>query len=140
MSSLSPSPTEDPRRDRRTTFRVLGFVILLAGLGFIGAAGYDLVTRTGFEQPTKFWMFFVGVPLLFVGGVLLQLGFAGAAASYLAGEYSPAMRQAGQAFGVRGHGHGHGHGDGSGPYCGSCGKRCDAAARFCDGCGTSMAG
>lgn len=39
--------------------------------------------------PQLFWCGFVGLPLLFVGGVLLQFGFMGAVSRYSANEVVP---------------------------------------------------
>ncbi|MBK5249711.1 MAG: zinc ribbon domain-containing protein, partial [Actinomycetales bacterium] len=71
------------------------------------------------------------------GGVFLQLGFSGAHATYLAGEYSPALRSVSRDIGLSGDG-APGGARCSGPYCRSCGRQNDADARFCDSCGTSM--
>lgn len=141
-SGLTPGSGQDTtggRRSRRMAFRVLGALFVLAALACIGVAVADLfATGDMTAEPTKFWLFFVGVPLFFVGGVLLQLGFAGAAASYIAEEYSPAMRTAAQSLGLGGQTTGPTPDQGrTGPYCRSCGRRNEADARFCDGCGTA---
>jgi len=43
----------------------------------------------GGGPPRLFWLFFVGMPLMFLGGVMSQYGFMGAAARYIAGETAP---------------------------------------------------
>lgn len=142
MSNQTPGAHPgEPQRDRagrRTVFRALGIVsmgiavtlITIALVDFFGAANDPSFDAA----PTKFWMFFAALPFFALGGFLLNLGFAGAHARYMAEEYSPAMRTVSRDLGLGG---GRGHA-GSGPYCRSCGTRNDADARFCDSCGTSM--
>jgi hypothetical protein len=80
--------------------------------------------------PTKFWMAFVGLPLIAVGGWLLQAGFLGAVSSYVADETAPALRATGEALGTR---------RAAGAFCRQCGRPADAGSRFCAACGTSLA-
>ena len=89
-------------------------------------------------------MFFVGIPMLAIGGWCLQAGFMGVGARSVSGEVSPVVKDSAAYLtdgkgllnvGVR---------DqvgpaATGPYCRSCGTRNDADARFCDSCGTAMA-
>lgn len=147
MSSHPPGPdssaSDDARGRYRTVFRALGLAVLAVAIGLAVVAGMDFfaaVNDPSFDaQPTKFWMFFVAVPLLGLGGWLLQLGYAGAAATYMAGEYSPALRSASRDLGLRDHASAAGRGvPGGGPYCRHCGTQNDVEARFCDSCGTSM--
>ena len=145
---------------RRTLFRVLGVVLMgtalvlfgLAIADFFGASdmsggpapgepGFaDWVEKEMNGEPTKGWMFFLGLPFFVLGGVFLQLGFAGATARYMADEYSPAIQRVSQDLGLRGDevSTGSAAAAASGPYCRSCGRQNDADARFCDSCGTSM--
>lgn len=136
MSNQAPGAHPgDPRPDRtgrRTLFRVLGPLLLLAAVALFTVAFLDLTQADLDHEPTKFWMFFVGIPVFAIGGFLTNLGFAGAHARYLAGEYSPAIQSVSRDLGMRS------GPPGSGPYCRSCGTQNDADARFCDGCGTSM--
>jgi hypothetical protein len=121
----------------RTALRVLGPIMIAVGLALVVVAGYEFFTLEGFEEPTRFWMFFVGLPLLGFGGMVTQAGFAGVAARYASGELAPVVKDAASylsdgrgvlAVGASG---------ANGPYCRSCGTRNDADARFCDACGTS---
>ncbi len=160
MSHLTPSPGSDApttssgRATKRTLFRLLGVVCMGAAFVLIGLAVADLVSSTSdigapdindpaFEAwvsqedagPTKFWMFFLALPFFAAGGFLLNLGFSGATASYMAGEYSPAIQSVARDMGLRDDAAGI---PGTGPYCRSCGTQNDAHARFCDNCGSSM--
>jgi hypothetical protein len=48
----------------------LGVFLAFLGVGLMIVAGYDFFTLDLWEEPKYFWMFFVGMPLLFVGFVL----------------------------------------------------------------------
>lgn len=164
MSDLTPG-THDGQQTpgaargsgRRTLFRVLGVVLMGTALVLFGLAIADFFAASdmsggpgpgdpGFadwvdeemnDGPTKGWMFFLGMPFFALGGLFLQLGFAGATATYMADEYSPAIQRVSQDLGLRGDEASTGSAV-SGPYCRSCGRQNDADARFCDSCGTSM--
>lgn len=148
MSSRSPysRPGIPGQTVARLTFRALGILITGAALVLLVVGGMDFFTAFGtFGRPTKFWMLFVGIPMLAVGGWCLQAGFMGVGSRYVAGEVAPVARDT-AAYLTDGRGlmniGGPGTASGSlatGPYCRSCGTRNDAEARFCDSCGTAMA-
>ncbi len=159
MSNLTPGtePSEArglSRNAQRTIFRVLGVALMLTAFVLIGTAVADLVATGstaptmpapgdmgmdgfGDDGPTKFWMFFLALPCFALGGVFLNLGFSGMAASYMAEEYSPALRTASRSLGLDRRSDDRNE-PGTGPYCRSCGTQNDASARFCDNCGSSM--
>jgi protein-S-isoprenylcysteine O-methyltransferase Ste14 len=61
----------------------VGLVLLIIGMvSFFSAFG-------GGGAPRLFWCCFVGLPLLFVGGVMCMFGFMGAVARYTAAEQVP---------------------------------------------------
>jgi hypothetical protein len=121
----------------RTFFRVAGPLVLAVAVVLMVVAGMEFFTLEGFEEPTRFWMFFVGIPLLAVGGWLCQAGYAGAAARYTSGELSPVAKDT-AAYLTDGEGL-LGVGRTVGPFCRTCGVRNDGDARYCDGCGQSLA-
>lgn len=86
--------------------------------------------RTAFRIGGLLVLAFAGLPLLAVGAWLLQAGFGGAAARYAAGELAPVVKDAGGYVTDA---------EKTGPFCSKCGVRDDAAARFCDACGTALA-
>lgn len=138
MTSQSPRPA-------RTLFRVLGTVLLLAGLGLTVIALADFFSAFGgdsFGAPKKFWMGFAGLPLMAVGAWLLMLGFAGAGLRYVAGESVPVLKDSLQQLGFGGHTDpqtvGSAPGAGAGPFCTACGQQTAAGAKFCAGCGTAQ--
>jgi hypothetical protein len=149
MSNATPPQPPGLRNQAtaRSAFRVLGAVVVLVALVMVVVAGIDFFgSLDSFEGPTKFWMFFVALPLLAVGGWLLQAGFLGMGARYASGELSPVAKDTAHYLsdgeGVLGVGRtssGGGGAPATGPYCRQCGTRNDTDARFCDSCGTAMA-
>ncbi len=148
MSNVTPPPAPGLRNQAgaRTVFRVLGVLVTGTALVFLLVGGIDFFgSMDSFEGPTKFWMFFVGIPLLGVGGWLLQAGFMGVGARYVSGEYAPVAKDTasyltdGKGILNIGATGASGAGSASGPFCRSCGTRNDVEARFCDSCGTAMA-
>ena len=78
MSSATPDQSSKP-----AVFRLLGGAFMVAALLLILLALLDMLghndpTDPQFGHPDRFWMFFVGVPFFFVGGVCLNIGFSGA--------------------------------------------------------------
>jgi hypothetical protein len=134
-----PGDARPVRAARRTVYRVLGMLLMGAALVLIGLSVADFFRAFNdpsfAAMPTKGWMFFLAMPFFLLGGICLQLGFAGAHAKYLAGEISPALRSVARDVGLRVDDPAE---QALGPYCRSCGRQNDADARFCDGCGTSM--
>lgn len=66
----------------------LGFVLLLAGIvSFFSALGTE-------GPPRFFWCAFVGMPLLFIGGVMCMFGYMGAITRYAAAEQVPVATDA----------------------------------------------
>jgi hypothetical protein len=109
--------------------RTCGVLFIIAAVICLGIAIEDLVSSNDFdEEPTKFWLFFVGIFLLFLGGVGLQLGFGGAYARYAARELAPAAKET---MGYLGLG-------ANGVTCAACGAANDAGAKFCDDCGKPL--
>lgn len=133
-----PNPGLAHQSGLRTFFRIAGPLVVAAALVLMALGLIDFfATMDSFEMPTRFWMFFVGIPLLAVGGWLCQAGYGGAAARYASGELSPVAKDT-AAYLTDGEGV-LGVGRTAGPYCRSCGARNDGDARYCDGCGQSLA-
>jgi hypothetical protein len=130
--------SSEPGYSRQSSIR---FMFRVAAVGVLLLAGYFLyVGLADFfaaddEPPQKFWMLFVGLPLVAVGLWLAGAGFGGAAARYAAGEGAPVARDS-LDYLTRTHRDTEPTG---GPYCRACGTRNDAAASFCDSCGKSLA-
>jgi hypothetical protein len=121
----------------RTTFRVLGTLVLVAGIVMFG---YGIAAVFGSEDtPGGFQIvcFMGGLLVIGVGLMLLQWGFVGAAARYGAGETMPVVKDS-AAYLTDGEGI-LGVGRTAGPYCSKCGVRNDADAKFCDACGSALA-
>jgi hypothetical protein len=80
----------------RTAGRVLRIAgPVIAGLGVIflaiGIASFFAASGT-MEMPRYFWCAFVGIPMLFVGLVMCQLGYLGAFYRYVASESAPVAK------------------------------------------------
>ena len=113
----------------RTTLRIVGPLLLAVGLLLTVAAMVDFFAAFGsFGSPRNFWMAFVGLPLVAVGGWLTQAGFLGSAARYISGEVTPVLRDA---IGAVRAGE-------PGRLCPSCGGTNAADATFCDDCGERL--
>jgi hypothetical protein len=126
--------------------------MLLAGVILMVVGVYDFFQAFGDHgrAPTKFWMCFLGMPLMAIGLVISKFGFLGAAARYLAGETAPVATDAlnyvargtkdsvrevagAVAEGLRG-----GGAEAGGVACPHCGHDNDSDANFCDDCGAPM--
>ena len=136
-----PNPGLRGQSTARSVFRVVGFVLLAVALYFIVTALREFFTLQDFEEPTKFWMLFVGLPLLAVGAWCLQAGFMGVAARYAAGEGAPVLKDSAAYLtdceGVLGVGRT--VDDEPSKFCSSCGNPAGVAARFCESCGHAFA-
>jgi hypothetical protein len=82
-------------KETRSFLRVAGPVVASVGLIFliIGMASFFSAFGGG-GPPRLFWCCFVGMPLLFVGGVMCKFGFMGAVARYTAAEHVPVATDA----------------------------------------------
>ena len=79
----------------RSLLRIVGPSIALVGLSFMIVGIVSFFSAIGsFETPRLFWCCFVGMPLLFVGGVLSMFGFMGAVSRYAAAEQVPVATDA----------------------------------------------
>ncbi|MEO1128550.1 MAG: hypothetical protein AAFX05_02455 [Planctomycetota bacterium] len=139
-------------RQVRKTLRIAGVIAALIGLTCIVIGTGEFVlgfgSRMGTGSPKLFWLNFVGAPILFVGLVMLALGFTGAVARYQAAELAPvaidtanevsdaarpAVRAVAQSVveGIR-------SADADTSTCPSCGVSNDGDASYCDACGVRM--
>ena len=90
------SKLQNPKHARtRSILRKVGMLIAGVGLTFliIGMASFFMAFGGG-GPPRLFWCCFVGMPLLFVGGVMCMFGFMGAVARYAAAEHVPVATDA----------------------------------------------
>ena len=113
----------------RTTFRVLGAVVLVAGIVIFG---YGITSVFGSdEMPSGIQIasFLGGLLVIGFGLMLLQWGFLGAAARYGAGEAMPVVKDSLDYLKSN---------EKTGPFCSKCGVRNDVGAKFCDSCGQAI--
>lgn len=97
-----PAPALTHQGSARTTLRVGGLVlgvvalalVVTAGVDFFGTMSADPFSAEGTAGvPTKFWMFFVGLPLGALSAWMLMAGFFGVATRYIAGEALPVANE-----------------------------------------------
>ncbi|MFC6288110.1 zinc-ribbon domain-containing protein [Nocardioides sp. GCM10027113] len=155
--SNAPRPGLAQQAGVRTFFRIAGLVLLPISLGVFAWGVVNVFGNDSWAGPEGLHVaaFIGGLPLIGASLMLLQAGFMGAAARYGAGETMPVVKDSAAYLtdgeGVLGVGRtvddraGHRTGENpgaapaAGPYCRSCGVRNDQEARFCDGCGSSIA-
>lgn len=155
-TSRGPEGHDLPRTaGTRTTLRVIGVVLLVVGVPVFAWGIYTVFSYDGYDGPPGLAIlaFLGGLPLIGMGLMALNVGTIGAQSRYVAGETMPTLKQSAAYLsdgeGIMGVGrtvddgpHGAEGSRGSavtGPYCRSCGVRNDEDARFCDGCGASLA-
>ena len=82
-------------RGARNFLRAAGLLTAAVGLVFlvVGMASFFSAFGGG-GSPRLFWCCFVGMPLLFAGGVMCMFGFMGAVARYTAAEQVPVATDA----------------------------------------------
>lgn len=148
---MSTNPGFARQSRYRNAFRALGGVLLVVGILVLGYGIWSVFGSADFPPAGwKIVCFIGGLPMIGIGMMLLQAGFLGAAARYGARETMPVVRDSASYLsdgqGILGVGRTVDDGavsssasGGSGPYCRACGVRNDADARFCDGCGASLA-
>ena len=148
-----PQPFITPEHLRvRNALRVAGPIVFLVGLilTVIGAASL-FVNSGSFTPENYFWLGFVGMPLMFVGGACSMYGFMGAMARYAAREgvpvgvdainYAAEGTQLGITTAARAIAAGVRQGLSEplpGRTCARCQSPNDADARFCKTCGAAL--
>ncbi|GMV98663.1 MAG: zinc ribbon domain-containing protein [Phycisphaerae bacterium] len=144
-------PIDPDHQGPRTFLRVGGPLLLAAGGLFMLIGGIDFFSAFGgFEPPRLFWCFFVGMPLLAIGGTMTRMGYLGRVARYMSEEITPVatdtfnyaahqtqdgIRRVAAAIsdGIQA-----GSGAPAGTRCRTCGADNDADARFCSQCGRPL--
>ena len=127
-------------RTTRNVLRVLGVVLLAAGLYLVVTGGMqfldDMDSGSVDSGPGPVRRLGAGGFLCVFGIGALNAGFLGAQARYAAGETMPVVKDSAEYLsdgeGVLGIGRA------AGPFCSKCGVRNDRDARFCDGCGAQL--
>jgi ribosomal protein L40E len=151
MSDRQIDPGHSSVRD---TLRIVGPIVALAGLGFMIVGLVDFFSAFGGDGPPRlFWCFFVGIPLLGVGGAMTQFAFMGKVARYIAQESAPVAKDTfnymaeGTKDGIRtvagaiGQGlreGGPGGGSQTTVRCHKCNALLPAEAKFCSQCGQAV--
>lgn len=125
---------KDGQARARTGFRIAGIVLVVVG-GLLLVVGlgslFSTMSTESMDGPKYFWMAFVGLPLLAVGGWCLQAGYIGAATRYVAGETVPVVKDSLDYLA--------GRSKAGGRACTRCGTAEEDTAHFCSNCGTAFA-
>ncbi len=137
----------------RTTARILALVLLVAGVVLLvrGLSAFfedfdrplGFVEEAGDSGAAGILMAAAGGFCLVLGLVAAQIGWMSAHVRYVAGETMPVLKDSATYLsdgrGIAGVGRTEEAAAATGPYCRQCGTRNDTEARFCDGCGQSLA-
>lgn len=154
---MTQPPLIDPEHKTiRGKLRKAGPAVLVAGAIFMLVGFVDFFSAFGGDSPpTLFWCFFVGMPLIFFGGVLTSAAYAGRVSRYMSQETTPVMTDTfnyaaretkdgvREIAGAIGEGL-RGTGRTTAPAevrirCAKCNTENDADAKFCDNCGEALA-
>jgi double zinc ribbon protein len=141
---------------KRNVLRGIGVVLVVIG-GLLTAAGladfFSSFNSAG-AFPTRFWMAFIGLPILGWGLRICKFAFLGDISRYTAGEVAPVARDTIDYLGFGGEGitcprchrangaRAHFCEDCGAPLdvrCPRCGHQSDAGAHFCEECGAPIA-
>jgi RNA polymerase subunit RPABC4/transcription elongation factor Spt4 len=151
------NPIDPGHSGPRNLFRTLGPIILGLGILLIVISMVEFFSCFGsMRTPRLIWMPFLGIPMLFVGGVLCQLGFAGKVARYMAQEMAPVGKDTfnymadGTKDGIKTVASAVGQGLAAGGAalggksatkvrCHKCNALADEGAKFCPQCGSPLA-
>lgn len=125
--------------------------MLLIGMACVATAFFDFFAKFGsMETPRLFCLGFLGIPLIFVGLVMTQMGFLGALARYQASEMASVSKDVANYMAEEtqdsvqtvARAATRGIQQGLQPEakrpCAKCGHANDARDRFCGGCGEQL--
>ena len=86
----SENPIDPGHKGPLNLLRILGPVILGIGILLMVISMVEFFSLFGSSREPRFiWMPFLGIPLLFVGGVMTQFGYMGKVARFMAQEMAP---------------------------------------------------
>ncbi|MEM9346412.1 MAG: zinc ribbon domain-containing protein [Planctomycetota bacterium] len=158
----------EKHRSNRSVLRIIGPLVLIIGViltlvgfgGFVSTFLSDMSNGPSFGGPPPgmklFFLAFIGLPMIAIGGAITKFAFMGAVARYAASEIAPVAKDTtnymidgtkgavgdlaqtvagGIAAGLSGEKPGV-----EMVECPSCGEACDSGARFCDQCGAPIPG
>ena len=151
-----PEELDPQHQEKRDLLRVVGPLVVAIGGIFMIVGMVDFFSAMGsFGPPKLFWCFFVGMPLLFVGGVMCSYAFMGSVSRYVAGEEVPVVKDvtnyvvAGAKDSIRDVAAAVGEGFRSGAAgtataaparrCAKCHADNEPSANFCKSCGAPLA-
>lgn len=119
--------------------KIAGPIVLVAGLAFAITGFVNIATSMGSgSMPDMFWCFFIGFPLIAVGGTMTGWGFKREIASYAMRESAPVFNEAGEKIkpGISAIADAVKNSDVK--VCSACGAENDKNATFCKKCGAPL--
>ncbi|MGB0768126.1 MAG: double zinc ribbon domain-containing protein [Phycisphaeraceae bacterium] len=154
----------DKHRSNRSILRIIGPLVLIAGI-ILTLIGFSTFV-TGFGQSEsfgapppgfkRFFLAFLGLPMIAFGAAMTKFAFMGAVARYASSEIAPVGKDTanymidGTKDAVSGLAQSVGSGLAAGltgqatdietVACPGCDEACDSGARFCSQCGTAIPG
>jgi ribosomal protein L40E len=84
-------PIDKNHQEKRKVFRIIGPIVLGIGLLLIVSSILSFLSAE-MGQPPKIGLFFLGMPFMFVGSILTNLGYMGSMARYQAAEIAPVAK------------------------------------------------
>src|SRR5262245_54188118 len=126
-----PDPGLQQQATLRTLLRVGGPIVL--GIGLIltiiaFVSFFSSINNPSLGMPDKFWLGFIGLPMVGIGSSMVKVAYLGPASRYLAGEVTPTIRDTMGALGI-------GRAE---RVCAACGHHNDSESRFCNSCGKPL--
>ena len=119
--------------------KIAGPIVLVAGLAFAITGFVNIATSmSSGSMPDMFWCFFIGFPLIAVGGTMTGWGFKREIASYAMRESAPVFNEAGEKIkpGISAIADAVKNSDVK--VCSACGAENDKDSTFCKKCGAPL--
>lgn len=121
--------------------KAAGILTLGIGIVFLIIGAIDFFSAFGsFDMPSKFWCFFIGIPLLGIGGAMTSFGFRREMTRYMKNESMPVIKEASEEIkpaimnitsavkaGLK-----------ENQVLCKCGKTNDKESKFCNSCGRAL--
>jgi len=129
----------NPKLKKR--LKKIGFILVIIGGLFTFIGFIDFFVSFGYGNPNLFFFSFLGMPLLFAGGICLRYGYMGEVARYTNSEIVPVKKDTFNYL-LRGTREELSNTiksiKGEGEVCPNCGEVNDKDAKFCKNCGCKL--
>jgi hypothetical protein len=125
----------------RKTLQILGPMLIIVGITLVVIAVRDMPNLSADGGMGKFGLAFIGIPVLFVGAVISQIGFMKPMSELVVTETADAASHGAHNIAkaaMRGVNEAGGLNSNIKIRCRACGELDDEHAKFCSGCGQTM--